>query len=293
MRRALLLSSLLLAAAGAWASDQTAALPLGDAPSGWRQAGQTRVFTGNGLYGHIDGGAEIFFEFGFEELTVQRYSLGRDAMEVELYRMTDAAAALGIYLQRCGNRCEAPGTYPGFPTYTTIGRAQVMFVQDRLLAIATQDGVSGSGAKAMRELASRLTKRLPPDNPPAPAAALPPGWIPGSLRLIRGPLALQAIVTLGDGDVLRLGGLLTAAAADYADVPGQTAHTLVVVDYPDQAAARAAFHHLRAGLDAEIKPLREAAGSFVFRDYAGRFGLAASEGTRLTLRLNLASDPGP
>jgi hypothetical protein len=293
MRRALLLSSLFFAAAGARASDQTVALPPGDAPSGWCQTGQTRVFTGSGLYGHIDGGAEIFFEFGFEELTVQRYSSGRDAMEVELYRMTDAAAALGIYLQRCANRCEPPGTYLGFPTYTTIGRVQAMFVQGRFLAIATQDGVSGSGATAMRELASRLTKRLPPDSPPAPDAVLPPGWIPGSLRLIRGPLALQAIVTLGDGDILRLGGRLTAAAADYPDAPGRPAHTLVVVDYLDQTAARAAFHHLRAGLDAEIKPLREAAGWFVFRDYAGRFGLAASEGTRLTLRLNLVNDPGP
>ncbi len=289
-RRAALLAPLLAAAASASAAPP---IPAAGVPDGWAPAGPERVFTGSGLYGHIDGGAEIFFEFGFEEATVQRYAAGGETVEVEAYRMADPEAALGIFLQRCGNRCEPPGSHPGFPAYTTIGRTQLMFARDRVLAVVTADGAGGKARDALPAFAAELAKRLPPDQPPDPGAALPPGWTPGSLRLIRGPLALQSIVTLGDGDVLRLGGRLTAAAADYAGAPGRPAHTLVFAEYADEGAARDAFRRVRGGLDAEIAVLRETTEAFVFRDSAGRFGVAATAGRRLTLRLNLASDPGP
>ena len=116
---------------------------------------------------------------------------------------------------------------------------------------------------------------------------------PGSLRLIRGPLALQAIITLGEGDVLQLRGTVTAVVADYAPAPAQQACTLVLVDYPDQGSASSAFAHLREGLDPEIKVLAAGEGSLVFRDYSGKFGSVVAAGRRLTLRVNLASDPRP
>ena len=292
MRAGLALLAPLLAAAAVAGSDGTI-LPAAGAVSGFEPVGQARVFTESALYGHIDGGAEIFFEFGFEEVTVQRYASHRSAIDIELYRMTDPTAALGIYLQKCGDRCEPPAAHQGFPRYTTWGRAQLMFVDDRFLAIITADNADAQTAAAMPAFASDVTKRLPPDRPIEPGVLLPSGWTAGSVRLIRGPLALQAIITLGEGDVLRLGGRLTAAAAEYNDAPGRPAHTLVVAEYPDEGAARAAFAHLRANLDAEIRVLREAASSFVFRDYAGRFGVAGTDTRRLTLRLNLANDPGP
>ncbi len=289
MTGALVLAGALLATAAGDAS----LLPPADAAGAWQPVGAPRVFTGSALYGHIDGGAEIYFEFGFEEATVQHYAADGEDVEVELYRMADPTAALGIYLQKCGNRCEAPRSHAGFPAYTTTGRAQLTFVQERFLAVVTGDGAGGKQRAALPALASALVRRLPPDRPVEPGAALPTGWTPGSLRLIRGPLALQAIITLGDGDVLRLAGRVTATAADYPDAPGRPAHTLVVADYPDEAAARAAFAHLRAGLDAEIKVVRESEAAFAFRDYSGKFGAAATAGRRLTLRLNLAADPGP
>ncbi len=288
MRLALLAP--LLASAAVAASDTALLPPAGTAP-GFVVAGPARVFTGSALYGHIDGGAEIFFEFGFEEAAVQRYAKGAGTVEVELYRMADPTAALGIYLARCGARCEAPGTHAGFPAYTTVGRAQVAFVQERYFVVVTGDGPGLAADGAVPAFASAVTKRLPADRAVDPAAALPAGWSPGSVRVIRGPLALQAIITLGEGDVLLLGGKVTAAAAEYPEAPGRPAHTLVLAEYPDGAAARAALAHLRAGLDPEIKLVREMAGAFAFRDYAGKFGTAAVDGSRLALRLNLGRDP--
>ena len=181
MRPRFLLLAPLLAAVAVAGSD-TALLPQADAASGSVPAGQARVFTGSGLYGHIDGGAEIFFEFGFEEATVQRYLYGGEtAVEVELYRMTDPTAALGIYLQRCGNRCDAPDVHPQFSRYTTVGQVQLTFAKDRFFAVITAEKAGGYTEAALETLAFEVARRLPLRQPPLdpfrdPAFGLPPGW---------------------------------------------------------------------------------------------------------------------
>jgi len=57
----------------------------------------TRTFTAESLYGYIDGGAELYLEYGFDTLVVTEIvSEGRD-MKIEFYRMKDAEAAFGIF----------------------------------------------------------------------------------------------------------------------------------------------------------------------------------------------------
>ncbi|MGD1146629.1 MAG: DUF6599 family protein [Thermoanaerobaculaceae bacterium] len=293
MRRLSAAPIVFVLAARAFASGDASLFPSSGSLKGWNPEGPAKVFAGSGLYGHIDGGAEIFFEFGFEELTVQRYSNGRGSIDVEIYRMTDPTAALGIYLQRCGNRCEEPVIHRGFPTYTSWGRTQFMASQNRFLVIITADSGDQRTVTALSAFASDVARRLPPGRPPDPGDRLPPGSVTGSVRVIRGPLALQAIITLGEGDVLQLRSTVTAIAADYATASGQPACTLILVDYPDQAAAITAFAHLRGNLDPEIRVLGGDEQAFVFRDYGGKFGSAVVTDRRLTLRLNLQTEPGP
>ena len=47
-------------------------LPADGFEAGWTRAEKTRTFYKNDLYGHIDGGAELFLEFGFEKLRVNK-----------------------------------------------------------------------------------------------------------------------------------------------------------------------------------------------------------------------------
>jgi hypothetical protein len=61
------------------------------------------------MYGYIDGGAELFFEFGFSELTVQRYRCGERELSLDLYRMTGPDAALAVYLAKKGEERPVPG----------------------------------------------------------------------------------------------------------------------------------------------------------------------------------------
>ncbi len=230
MKRALALLAALAAvtlapAAASPLPRQAAARPSGDASlmpaeaavAGWKKADAVRVFGGPDLYGYIDGGAELFLEFGFERLTIQKYRSGGNELAVEIYRMSDVAAATGVYLMKCGKATRDPSFAPRH----TVNRHQLMFVRERFYV--TVSAMSGNTAAAdLVKLGRAVAAALPADRLPAELKSLPvQGVVAGSERLVRGPFGLQAIYTLGDGDVLQLGGRLTGAAADVRDAAGE------------------------------------------------------------------------
>lgn len=261
-------------------------LPADDAVPGWKRTEPPRVYSGPELYELIDGGAEIFFEHGFERVTVQKYVLGADEIGIDLYAMRDAAAALGIYLARCGDETPAGG----LGLRHTAGRHELLAVQGAYYVVVENQSGSAERAADLVAFARALAPRLPAAEPVAALEALPKDdRLPGSERLVRGPLALESFIQLGEGDILQLGGRVTAAAATYQGPAGR--FTLVVVPYPDAATARRAFAHVLAHLDPEIRPLSRTGSRLVFRDYSGTFGEVDLDGARIDLRLGLAARP--
>jgi hypothetical protein len=264
-----------------------APLPADGEVAGLRRDGAGELFRGAELYGHIDGGAELYLEFGFDELTVRRYAGDGSALEAELYRMSDADAALGVYLSRCGR--ETPDA--ALAARHTVGRLQLLLVRERYLLVLTGDPERPPARAVLLTFAGAVTDQLPP-----PAAVAAAGWLPatgrreGSLRLARGPVALQAIVELGEGDVLSLAGRLTAAAASYDDDAGGVS-TRVAVEYPDQASAAAALAHLRAALGPGLEVVGGDERRLELRDRSGRPGGVVLDGCRLAVTLGRAVTP--
>lgn len=286
MRASAILPALLFVAGTALAGDDGPLLPPSGFLGAWNVEGRPRLFPGSELYGHIDGGAEIFFEFGFEEATVQRYRSPAGEVVVECYTMSDPLAALGIYLGKCG--AETPDA--GLAERHTAGRFQLMFVRDRYFVIVDNPAGTPTLAPVLVEFARFIASRLPASRPVTVFDALPiQGQLEASRRLIRGPVALEAIATLGRGDILQLGGRTAAVAADYGDASGK--YTLIIASYPDVPAAAAAFQNLTENLDPEIKPLARTGTRLVFCDYDGTFGAASLSGSRLEITLRLRQQP--
>jgi len=281
------------------AEGDAALLPPDGAVASWRRVGLARVYAGPELYEYIDGGAEVFYELGFERVTVQRYADREDEMAVELYAMRDPAAALGIYLLKVG---PAPGpagqratTTPGsgLADRHTAGRHQLMLVRDRYVLIV--DNLSGKAerAPALLEFARQVASGLPPAGRVEVLDLLPlEDLVQGSERIIRGPLGLQAFILLGEGDVLRLDGRTTAVAARYGGA-SLGPHALLVAPYADAEGAMHALTHVEGHLDPEIQLLSRSDTRLVFRDYSGRFGVVAVAGPRLVLTLGLERRPEP
>jgi hypothetical protein len=274
------------AAAGAVAGD-AALLPAAGAVAGCERSGAPELYPGAELYGLIDGGAELFLELGFVCATVQRYTCAGREVALELYRMEDAAAALGVYLAKCGR--ETPD--PALPARHTVGRLQLQLVKGDLYVTATAAGAADGLRAALLGLAGAAVA-APPDAAADPLAALPrAGLVAGSERVVRGPFALQAIVTLGEGDVLRLkDGRVTALAGEYIDAAGAR-FARVVADYRDETAAAAALAAVRAGLDPYLTVVEDAPARLLLRDHAGRFVAVLRAGARLEVLANLQARP--
>jgi hypothetical protein len=269
--------------------------PLGDEgllpPDGFsgalKKSGPLKVFTSADLYGYIDGGAEAFLELGFEQLTVQKYRDGANEITVELYRMSDPTAAHGIYVARCGK--ESPD--PAVKARHTAGRNQILLLRNRYYVQLNNTAGGAANAPNLGKAAQAIVAKMPADAR-IPALALLPqtGLVPASARLFRGEVGLQAVFTLGDGDILQLGGKITGVSGDYKDAAG-SASTLVVAEYPTPAAAAAAFTYLKAHLDSYLKATGSSDARLVFQDYEKKFGVATVNGRRLEIRLHLTKPP--
>jgi hypothetical protein len=251
----------------------------------WSTAAAPRIFSSADLYGAINGGAELFLELGFERLTQQKLKGPGGDVQVDLYRMKDADAALGIYLVKSGK----PTPDPALALRHTVNRHQLMYVRGRHFGLLTR---ASAGSSADLVALARAQASLIPDAASSDGFALLPkaGRIAGSERILRGPVSLQTLYSLGEGDVLQLAGRRTALAAEFED-KARGKHILIVAPYASGAEARAALVNLRKDLDPYLDVRVDTAARLVFEDFEHLFGEARLEGPRLLVRLRLRSKP--
>jgi hypothetical protein len=65
---------------------------------GLQPKGEAEIYKGDYLFDLINGGADVYFEYGFEQVITQNYQGvdGKSGAKVEIYQMTDTDAAYGI-----------------------------------------------------------------------------------------------------------------------------------------------------------------------------------------------------
>src|SRR5512136_1698874 len=76
-----------LASAARAAADLTAFFPGDGTPEGWSSPEPAKIYAGEALFRHIDGGAEVYLERGFVQLGVKYYSKESREVSVEIYDM--------------------------------------------------------------------------------------------------------------------------------------------------------------------------------------------------------------
>lgn len=207
-------------------------------PSGWIQSSPPRTFSGEALYDHIDGGAEIFLELGFKTCTVSRCAgPGGGEIVLESYEMVDSAAALGIYLMNCGR--ETPDA--ALPSRNTVGRTQVRAVKGCFYLVATAGSTASDVRAPLLETVRAALARVPVLPEPGCLSWIPEtGQAAGSLRIVRGSLGLQASLPFVDSDFLLLApGGATAVSADYPVDGGSLIRLAAVYESPKAALSGA------------------------------------------------------
>ncbi|MCP4147580.1 MAG: hypothetical protein GY757_07510 [bacterium] len=262
---------------------------------GWKAKGQIREFNDSGLYAYINGGSELFLEYGFKNLKLRTYRhlTGSTEISLEVYRMESPLAALGIYLLKCGVEKPLPGMDPSIRC--TGDPFQVTLLKGRYFVVVNNSSGKSEFMQVMVELAGRFLEQVPAVKPVDLFCLLPDdGRVPGSGVLFCGPYSFESIYTLGEGDVLSLGNKIYGVAAQYvykkkkpAPDSKQLFYHWIVVRYPDKEGARKAFAHLKANLDSYIKVISQNDTEVVFKDYREKFGKIYLKGEKLQIAVNL------
>ncbi|NTU51302.1 MAG: hypothetical protein HGA94_02555, partial [Candidatus Aminicenantes bacterium] len=162
-----------------------------DGIPGWKRQGPPERFNKEGLYGHIDGGAEMVLQYGFRELSVFKFkpAAGPAASKeigLEIYRMASGEAAFGLYSTKLEGGEEG---WPGIESDNWVSPGQANLVKGEhlvnILGPECTDREIGEFAKAVeKRIPGRVAVR------PQGMAWLPAeGMVPSSGRYIKGPLA--------------------------------------------------------------------------------------------------------
>lgn len=252
---------------------------------GWKASGPPRIFIEQDLFNHIDGGAELYLEFGFARLRVQSYVNEESELAAELYEMTSPLGALGIYLMNAGR--ETP--WEDVPARNSSEDAQVVALKGRFLL-----KISNFGTNALRPAMAALARMAlaaVSDEPFAdPFAVLPASRrVAGSERLIAGPVGLQPFYTFGEGDILKLGDNPSAVLAEYESRDGSR-FTRMIAAYSSPEAAAAVLADLRANHDPYMALIPgDDPDGFVFSDYQKKYGRIQRREARLEFVFKAAS----
>jgi hypothetical protein len=246
------------------------------------------TFTGDALYGHIDGGAELFFEFGFVKVDVRivKPVNSEDEMTIEIYQMADPDAALGLFLIKSANL--APDQR--LPRPNLVNNYQVSYIRgDYYILISSAAGTEPQKEKMLQfgeSIAAKLQDKARSGFDTLPAA----GKVPGSERLLRGPLALQTIYPLGENPMLwhgiKKGEHLNAFAADYK-TPASDIYSLIYCDYPDDKASSGAMEAVRAGHDPYLEKIINEENRLIFKDWNGLFTIVIRDKSRIEIYARL------
>jgi hypothetical protein len=220
---------------------QPGVFPTTGEAGGWVPVGEVHLFTGEGLFEHIDGGADIYFEYGFVKLVTRDYTEGKNAVSLEIYEMKNPSAAFGIYSY---NR------HPALSPIDVGGEGSIhsnglLFWQDRYYVEVRQLGSGTIFSEDFLTLAKAVSNKIGATaDEPAIMKLLPDeNMVARTEVFATGPLGINNQVYVADEDLFGFKGSEAAAIARYR--LREPEFSLIIAQYARDDACAEAFRRFR------------------------------------------------
>ncbi|MBI5646361.1 MAG: hypothetical protein HY962_05465 [Ignavibacteriae bacterium] len=94
---AALLACVLLSSLHAQPSGNFRLLPKDNEVKGWTRKGEPRSFKAEKLWEYINGGADVYIDYGFKEVVTVDLAAGDKSMVIDVYEFADFEGAFGLY----------------------------------------------------------------------------------------------------------------------------------------------------------------------------------------------------
>ena len=159
---------------------------------GWAPKGKPQVYKGEDLFLYIDGGAEIFHEYGFRQVITQDYTNpSGKAVSLDIYEMATPEGAFGMYTFKTGAGGKA----------VPIGRDGLLedyylnFWKGRYLATVVGLDASAESLGGIERIGKAAESKIGLDGErPGLLAVLPKSWgAAGRTIYLKGILAVRNI----------------------------------------------------------------------------------------------------
>ena len=221
----------------------------------WKPEAEPQVFKGEELFVYINGGADIYLEYGFVQALVQDYrNPSGHGISLEIFEMSSPESAFGIFTFKTGpggkeidlgDECRLADYYlnlkKGNLVVTITGLDPERVTEEGLLSLARAVAARINSVAARPALAGRLPEE---------------GLRPQSLKFFKGPLGLSNSDRTAAGSVF---GFKSGVKADYD--PG---FSLILLEFRDEPEAARRFAE-------SLKLFSQNKKLIILSDEAGRF----------------------
>lgn len=239
----------------------------------WTRTGAPQRYGPDDLWEYIDGGADQYVSYGFQEVVAAKYSNAAGATAtVDIYQMEEPVGAFGIYAQE--DNPKATPVRLGVEGQAGADSVRFWSANYYVKMVSTPPGKSPKDASVA--LGATVAGGLGDSGTPPRELSLFPakGLVAGSIRYIPANMLGQA-------------GFSRGFEAKYAATPETS--TLVIVPFKDAEGARAALATYRAFLGQNGKPITSAPapcdGSVLAHDRFSGLIFAARSGSWLAISL--------
>ena len=217
--------------------DQAISLPA--EVEGWKWDGIEMKYNSKTLFDYIDGAAELFLAFGFQNLTARRFEKSNQPpITIELYEMGSSEDAYGVF--SFDRQDEAAGIGQGSES----GGGLLRFWKGKYFVSIYADGGGAEVELTLLRMGRSMATSIPATGPEPELLDFIPGKDSGlvdkSVRYLRSHILLNQRFFIAHQNILNLDRKTEAVLAQYLRDKQKT--QLLLIRYPGVKEAGDAYH---------------------------------------------------
>jgi hypothetical protein len=206
--------------------------------AGWNWDGKEMKYNSKTLFKYIDGAAELYLAYGFQNLTVRRFDKSNQPpILLELYEMASSEDAYGVFSFE--HRDEAVGIGQG----SEFGGGLLRFWKDKYFVSIYAEGEGAEVESGILKVGRAVANSIPAVGPEPKLVGFIPGkdlgLVDKSLRYLKSHVLLNQRFFIAHQNILNLSRKTEAVLAQYLQDKQKT--QLLLIRYPDSKGAMDAY----------------------------------------------------
>ena len=204
----------------------------------WKWDGKEMKYNSKTLFSYIDGAAELYLAYGFQNLTVRRFEKSNQPpILLELYEMASSEDAYGVFSFE--HQDEAVGIGQG----SEFGGGLLRFWKDKYFVSIYAEGEGAEVESGILKVGRAAANSIPAGGPEPKLVGFIPGkdlgLVDKSLRYLKSHVLLNQRFFITHQNILNLSRKTEAVLAQY--LQGKQKTQLLLIRYPDSKEAVDAY----------------------------------------------------